>query len=132
MNLVQEEIKSGIPSERIFIGGFSQGGATALYTALTTPVRFAGVLALSTWLPLHHRFPSHLKPCDNKFSTPILQCHGDMDPIIPLDWAQLSVKLLQSLNFTDVVFKSYRGMAHSSNEKEMDDVKDFINRIAPQ
>jgi predicted esterase len=53
--LVDEEMKNGIPSDRIIIGGFSQGGATALYTAATSPYRFGGVLALSTWLPLHER-----------------------------------------------------------------------------
>lgn len=50
LSLIQEEIKSGIPSDRIMIGGFSQGGATALYTTLTGSIRFAGVLALSTFL----------------------------------------------------------------------------------
>lgn len=57
LKLVDDEIKNGIPSERIIIGGFSQGGATALYTTLTSPHKFGGVLALSTWLPLHDRFP---------------------------------------------------------------------------
>jgi predicted esterase len=45
--LVQDEINNGIPSESIYIGGFSQGGATALYTALTSSLKFAGVIALS-------------------------------------------------------------------------------------
>lgn len=35
LNIVEDEIKNGIPSEQIFIGGFSQGGATALFTAMT-------------------------------------------------------------------------------------------------
>jgi hypothetical protein len=47
LNLVQDEINNGIPSESIYIGGFSQGGATALYTALTSSLKFAGVIALS-------------------------------------------------------------------------------------
>ena len=82
MNLVQDEIKNGIPSESIFIGGFSQGGATALYTALTSPIKFAGVIALSTWLPLHARFPHELANFDGKFKTPIIQCHGDADRMV--------------------------------------------------
>ncbi len=55
LSLVEDEIKNGIPSDRIIIGGFSQGGATALYTAASSPLKFGGVLALSTWLPLHER-----------------------------------------------------------------------------
>ena len=38
-SLIQAEIEAGIPSERIIIGGFSQGGALGLYTALTSPHR---------------------------------------------------------------------------------------------
>ena len=38
-------------------GGFSQGGALALYTALTMEKPLAGILALSSWLPLHKTFP---------------------------------------------------------------------------
>lgn len=55
LNYVEDEIKNGIPTDRIIIGGFSQGGATALYTAITSPYKFGGLLALSTWLPLHDR-----------------------------------------------------------------------------
>ena len=39
------------------LGGFSQGGALALYTALTMEKPLAGILALSSWLPLHNSFP---------------------------------------------------------------------------
>lgn len=38
-------------------GGFSQGGALALYTALTMEKTLGGILALSSWLPLHKEFP---------------------------------------------------------------------------
>ena len=51
--IIEEELKTGIPSERIMIGGFSQGGALSLYTALHTRHRLAGVVALSCWFPLH-------------------------------------------------------------------------------
>ena len=54
-------------------GGFSQGGALSMYTALTLEKQLGGLLCLSTWLPLHKSFPQALKW--NK-STPVLQCHG--------------------------------------------------------
>jgi phospholipase/carboxylesterase len=59
MNIVQDEIKNGIASDRIFIGGFSQGGATALYTAMVAPIKFAGVIALSTWYTYIYIFFFH-------------------------------------------------------------------------
>lgn len=59
--MIDQEIKEGIPAERIMLGGFSQGGALALYSALTFTQRLAGVVALSCWLPLHKTFPASMK-----------------------------------------------------------------------
>lgn len=117
MDLVNEEIKAGIPSERIFIGGFSQGGATALYTALTSQLKFAGVIALSTWLPLHANFPAQLVQADK--ALPIIQCHGDADPMVPHDWGKMTVMKLQSMGFTSVDLKTYKGLGHSSTAEVM-------------
>lgn len=113
---MDEEIKNGIPSERIFIGGFSQGGAVALYTALSSSLRFGGVLALSTWLPMHAKVGEFMKPGENKLTTPIFTGHGDSDPMVPLQWAQLSQKALEAIGFSNLTFKTYRGMGHSSSE----------------
>ena len=57
--LISDEEKAGIARNRIIIGGFSQGGAVALYSALAEPKPpLAGILGLSTWLPLHAAFPA--------------------------------------------------------------------------
>lgn len=52
-----DEIKSGIPSNRIILGGFSQGGAIALRSAITFPESLAGVVMLSSYFPLLQKFP---------------------------------------------------------------------------
>lgn len=65
--MIDNEVKSGIPASRILIGGFSQGGALALYAALNYPERLAGVVALSCWLPIHKGFPAAMK-CPNDLS----------------------------------------------------------------
>jgi len=55
--IIQEE-KIGIPRSRIVVGGFSQGGAVALYSAFALPQnQVAGIIGLSTWLPVHYKFP---------------------------------------------------------------------------
>lgn len=59
--MIEQEIKGGIPAERILLGGFSQGGALAMYSAFTFTQRVAGVVALSCWLPLHKTFPAAMK-----------------------------------------------------------------------
>lgn len=55
--MIEAEEKEGIPANRIVIGGFSQGGALALYSALTYRKNLAGIVSLSCWLPLHKSFP---------------------------------------------------------------------------
>lgn len=59
--MLAKEIQDGIPSTRIMLGGFSQGGALALYSALTFTEPLAGVMALSCWLPLYKTFPQSKK-----------------------------------------------------------------------
>ena len=55
--LIQAEVDAGIPENRIVLGGFSQGGAVAILTALRSKRKLAGVAALSTWVPLSHKVP---------------------------------------------------------------------------
>ncbi|KAI8435724.1 hypothetical protein MSG28_003968 [Choristoneura fumiferana] len=59
--LISDEIKAGIPANRVLLGGFSQGGALALHSALTYPEPLAGVISLSCWLPRHAHFPDAVK-----------------------------------------------------------------------
>lgn len=122
--MINTEIAAGIPSNRIVVGGFSQGGALALYTALTFNQPLAGVIALSCWLPLHKQFPGIKKSSDE---IPIFQAHGDFDPVVPYKFGQLSASLLKSF-MKNVQFKTYNGLSHSSSEPEMDDVKDVLNK----
>jgi len=56
-SLIAEEVAAGISTKRIILGGFSQGGALAMYSGLTFPEPLAGIIALSAWLPLHKKFP---------------------------------------------------------------------------
>ena len=64
-DMIEKEVHAGIAPSNIMIGGFSQGGALALYSALTYPQKIAGVVALSGWLPLHKNFPKDMK-CPNE------------------------------------------------------------------
>lgn len=126
-SIIDDEIKSGIPSDRIVLGGFSQGGALALYTALTMEKPLAGILALSSWLPLHKTFPEVLK--GNK-DIPILQCHGTADPIVAYAFGQMTNEVLHKL-CSKHEFKSYSGLPHSSSPQEMKDVREWISKVLP-
>uniref|UniRef100_A0AAA9SDX7 Acyl-protein thioesterase 1 n=2 Tax=Bos TaxID=9903 RepID=A0AAA9SDX7_BOVIN len=129
--LIDQEVKNGIPSNRIILGGFSQGGALSLYTALTTQQKLAGVTALSCWLPLRASFPQGPIGGVNR-DISILQCHGDLDPLVPLMFGSLTAEKLKTLvNPANVTFRTYAGMMHSSCQQEMMDIKQFIDKLLP-
>ncbi|MBN3288259.1 LYPA2 thioesterase, partial [Polyodon spathula] len=112
--IIDHEVKNGIPANRIVLGGFSQGGALSLYTALTSQHKLAGVVALSCWLPLHKSFPQASSSSANQ-CVAVLQCHGEMDPMIPVQIGAMTFEKLKSfLNPQRLIFKTYPGMMHSS------------------
>ncbi|CAL8293248.1 unnamed protein product [Merluccius merluccius] len=130
--IIDHEIKNGIPANRIMIGGFSQGGALSLYTALTYQQQLAGVIALSCWLPLHRTFPQAASGSGNR-NTAILQCHGEMDPMIPVQFGALTYEKLKTIvNHDKISFKTYPGLLHSSCPQEMAAVKEFIEKYLPR
>jgi phospholipase/carboxylesterase len=84
--LIEREVERGIATERIVLAGFSQGGAVALHTALRYPHRLAGILALSTYLPLADS--AEVERHQANASTPIFMAHGQWDEIIALPIAE--------------------------------------------
>ncbi|KAJ3609278.1 hypothetical protein NHX12_023802 [Muraenolepis orangiensis] len=130
--IIDHETKNGIPANRIMIGGFSQGGALSLYTALTCQQQLAGVVALSCWLPLHRSFPQAASSSGNR-NMPILQCHGEMDTMIPVQYGALTAEKLKNIVSHDKIsFKTYPGLQHSSSPQEMAAVKEFIEKHLPR
>lgn len=117
----------GIPTHRIVLAGFSQGGAIALHTALRYTHTLAGVLALSTYLPLKHTLPTQ-KSVENQ-STPIFMAHGDMDEVIRIETALSSRQQLLDSGYT-VKWHEYP-MAHSVNANEIADIRQFLLKILP-
>lgn len=77
--LIDQEMTSGIPSNRIILEGFPQGGVLFLYTAITIQQKLVGITALSCWLPLWASFPRCPISGANR-DVSILQCHGDCNP----------------------------------------------------
>lgn len=128
--LIEEQEKQGVPHDRIMLGGFSQGGALSLYSALKYPKKLAGIVALSCWLPLHRSFPG-ISSNVNK-SIPILQCHGNQDCVVPLSWGRASEIVLNTfVDKNKYQFKTYNGLGHSSSSAELQDVLEFIRTNLP-
>lgn len=116
--LIEREIKRGIPSKNILLAGFSQGGAMALHAALRYPQKLAGVMALSTYLPLGETLPAEKSP-ENK-SIPIFMAHGVFDPVVPLVMGAGSMTFLIGLGYA-VDWRQYP-MQHSVCPQEIDDI----------
>jgi len=121
--IIDKEISNGIESNRILVGGFSQGGALALYSALTFTKPLGGIIALSCWLPMHKQFPGYNV---QSAELPIFQAHGDFDPVLPYKFGQLSASVLKTV-LKNTQFKTYNGLSHSSSEQELQDIRAFID-----
>ena len=107
--LVDREIERGLSSDSIVLAGFSQGGAIALHTALRSPKPLAGVLALSTYLPLATTLASERSAANA--AIPLFMAHGTDDPVLPFGLAETSRRALEALGYV-VDWHAYR-MAHS-------------------
>ena len=123
--LLKQEIELGIPPERIVLAGFSQGGLIALETGLRFESPLAGVMALSTYLPLRDQFPSAAESGNG--GVPVFYGHGDMDPVIPIEHAESSRRFLQQAGYT-VEWHQYL-MEHSVSVQEIRHIKDWLSRV---
>jgi phospholipase/carboxylesterase len=123
--LIAEQAKLGIAPGRIVVAGFSQGGAIALQTALRHPERLAGVLALSTYLPLHTKLKDEIAEANR--TTPIFMAHGLYDDVIPLARAEQSAKALNDAG-CKVQWQTYP-MAHSVCAEEVAAIAAFFRSL---
>ena|SRR5688572_4054731 len=125
--LVEEMIAEARSSamQRIVLAGFSQGGAIALQTALRHPERLDGVLALSTYLPLHSSLDAERSAANREL--PIFMAHGVYDDVIPLARAEQSRQALERLGYR-VEWRTYP-MPHSVCPEEIVHISEFLGRV---
>jgi len=123
--LIEAEVERGTPRARIVLAGFSQGGAITLQTGLRQKQPLAGLLALSSYLPLADRFDSERAP-ESK-SVPIFMAHGRADPVIPLARAVSSRDRLQAAGYA-VEWHEYE-MPHSVCAEEIRHIAAFLRRV---
>lgn len=123
--LIEREIKRGSPAGNIVLAGFSQGGAIALQTALRHPERLAGVMALSTYLPLADLLPAEVSVANR--DVPIFMAHGTSDPVIALTRAEQSRDQLKLLGYR-IEWHAYP-MPHSVCPQEITDIGMWLQRV---
>ena len=124
--MVESEIDNGIKPERIVLAGFSQGGVIALQAGLRYEQKLAGILALSTYLPLQNTLEA--EKSEANADTPIFLAHGVADPVIPVELAYRSLKKLEKEGY-EVEWHEYRGMPHSVSEQEIYHVAEWLEKV---
>jgi phospholipase/carboxylesterase len=120
--LIAGEMERGVTAKRIVLAGFSQGGAIVLQTGLRHRERLAGVLALSTYLPLAGT--AEKERSDANRDLPIFMAHGAYDDVIPLRRAEASKDALEKLGYP-VQWRTYP-MPHSVSPQELADISAFL------
>jgi len=123
--LIEREADRGISNKNMVLAGFSQGGAIALQTGLRYPQPLAGVMALSTYLPLAESLPQEAAPANAK--TPIFMAHGTHDPVVPCAMGSKSKELLGKMGYS-VEWHEYP-MQHSVCLEEIQDIGAWLKHV---
>jgi len=121
--LIQREHSRGFPAERIFLAGFSQGGAMALYTALRQLQPLAGIIALSCYLPEPDSLADEMP--DANRDVPIFMAHGDLDPVVAPALGRMSCERLKAAG-CQVSWHTY-AMPHAVIPQELADIRAFLD-----
>ena len=128
-DLIQRELERGIDASKIVVAGFSQGGAIALHAALRSQQKLAGLMALSTYMPLASAFEDEVLGTNavDPRELPIFMAHGTFDPVLPMELGRESADLLIASGF-DVEWHDYP-MAHAVCAAEIDDIRRWLQTI---
>lgn len=121
---INAEIDSGIDSSKIILAGFSQGGAITLHAGLRFPKPLAGLLALSTYLPMPDQLEDEAVADKN---IPIMMAHGVADPVVPVAQGRASAERIKEQGYT-VDWYEY-GMQHAVCLEEITAIGAWINKL---
>lgn len=123
--VLNDQINQGIKPGQIFLAGFSQGGAMALYTGLNYDQKLAGIVALSAYIPCIDQLVLQLN-----IETPVFMGFGHFDPLVQPQWTKKSCDYLQQNGFHNITLKSYL-IEHGVSPAEITDLQNwFSERMA--
>lgn len=121
--LIAREAERGIAADRILLAGFSQGGAVTLAAGIARAQPLAGLIALSTYLPMPlAQAQAMLHP--RAASQPVFMAHGQFDPVVPYAGGEMSAAALRAMGF-EVQWQRYP-MQHAVCADEIRDLGDWM------
>ena len=126
--LIERERTRGVPDRHVVLAGFSQGGAIALHTGLRHPERLAGIMALSTFLPLPATLEVEASAANR--DVPVFIAHGTADQMIPLSRGRRGHDTIAALGYP-VEWHEYR-RAHAVCPEEIREIGDWLARALSQ
>jgi phospholipase/carboxylesterase len=119
--VIEQQIADDIPSHHIYLAGFSQGAAVALFSGLSFHTSLGGLLVLSGYLPCQ----TQLQVQQAK-TLPIFFAVGQYDDMVLPQWSQQSVLSVQKMGFEHIHIKEYP-MGHSVCAQEISDMSVWLN-----
>ena len=123
IELIEQQRASGIDASRIFLAGFSQGGAVVLHTAfLKWQGPLGGVLALSTYAPT---FSDELQLSASQQRIPVLSLHGQYDEVVQNAMGRTAYEYLKQHGVT-VTWQEYP-MGHEVLPEEIRDISVWLS-----
>lgn len=123
--LIRRENGRGIPSERIVLAGFSQGGALALVTGTRYPHKLAGMMGLSCYMLLAGSLATERSAANQ--STPIFLAHGLQDPVVAPQLGEQARATLEAAGYP-VEWHTY-AVPHSLCPQEVSDMAAWLRRM---
>jgi len=123
--LIQRENQRGIPTNRIVLGGFSQGGAISLFSGPRYPEKLAGIMALSCYLLLEDLLPTERTKVN--YATPVFLAHGNQDPVVDFRRGLEAKQLLEAGGYP-VEWHPYV-MPHSVCPQEVADIANWLRKV---
>ena len=123
--LIRRENERGVPTDRILLAGFSQGGALALHTGLRYPERLAGLIGLSTYLPMHWTVDDESHAANR--ATPVFMAHGTMDPLVSCAAGETTRDFLVGRGYS-VEWQDYP-MAHAVCPEEVTHIRSWMTGV---
>ena len=123
--LIVRENQRGIPTNRIVLGGFSQGGAISLFSGPRYPEKLAGIMGLSCYMLLENLLPTERTRVN--YTTPIFLAHGNQDPVVELRRGLEAKQILEAGGYP-VEWHAY-GMPHSVCPQEIVDIAAWLRKV---
>lgn len=130
-NLIDGEVKNGIPLNNIVVGGFSMGGALALHTAYGRIPGLAGAFALSSFLNDDSSVYKNLQTNSENKKTPFIMFQGDQDTLVSPDWGRTTYDNLIKLG-VEGEFHIVKNCFHELKKKELKHLFEWIVKVLPE